>query len=220
MAVQMVLLTARLTLILIHESSAMEARFRDLASRVPGAAVKRLGEEQFYNHFLSAAKEAQNSVLIAYLATYPPTDIQYRYRSRYYKAMVGLMKQRTNVHFQRVIRASASNEHWVAELLRDLRNRPTSDVALLNRDLPDEFEMPLALSVQVVDDRFVWIVASSSHEDRQGVRDLFIESTELAAVMRGYYERIWTLSTLLLDHGRLTERGEQLLTPVTDETAG
>lgn len=211
MAVQMVLFSAAIILILSIESSEMETRFRELAARVPGAAIRRLNEEQFYKHFLAAAKEAAHSVLIAYFAAYPPTDIQYRHRRRYYKAVIALMKRRTTVHFKRLIRASARNEPWVAELLRELRNRPNIDVALLTRDLPDVVEMPLALSVQLIDDRLVWIVASSSHEDQQGLRDLFVESAEFAAVMGGYYERLWSVSTLLLDRGRLTDVGEQLL---------
>jgi len=70
--------------------------------------------------------------------------------------------------------------------------------------------MPLALSVQIIDDDKVWIVAAGSHQTKQAFRDVYIQDASVAAAMIEYYDRIWGESVMVLDHGRITDRAREL----------
>lgn len=82
---------------------------------------------------------------------------------------------------------------------------------MLTKDLPPEFEMPLAMSVQVVDDQRSWLVATAAHETEASYRDIYIENVDVAISLSNYYDRIWKVSEKLLDRGRITPEGIALL---------
>ena len=209
--IQLILLTAAITLILMKESSDAEGRLKALKEAMPGAIVKRLKDFQFYVHFRNAAEQAEHSVWIAYFAAYPPKDVASKERKKYDEDMLALMKHRTRVNFRRIIRHSSANREWVAELIAALRDRANVDIGVLTRDLPENEEMPLALSVQVVDKDKVWIVAAGSHQTKQTFRDVYIENSDVAEAMIEYYDRIWQKSVVVLDHGRITTEGEKMI---------
>jgi hypothetical protein len=209
--IQLVLVTGALTLMLIKGSQDQSSAFAELRSAFPLTIVRRLRESDFYNHFRSAVEDARHSVRIAYLAPYPPTEVAYEHRKRYYEEILELMRRRTDLTFKRLVRASPKNDRWIAEMLDDLRDRPNVDIAMLTRDLPPEFDLPLALSVQVIDDDKSWIVAIASHEREGDFTDVYVENGDLAKGLAEYYNRIWQVSEKLLDRGRVTSAGEQLL---------
>lgn len=208
---QFVLVTGAVTLILLKGSQDQSNEFSEMRSAFPLTVVKGLRESDFYNHFRSAVEDAQHSVRIAYLAPYPPTEVAYKHRKRYYDEILELMKRRTDVTFKRLVRESPRNEHWVAEMLGELRDRPNVDIALLTRDLPPNCDLPLTLSVQVIDDDKSWIVAIGSHEREGEFRDIYVENAALAKGLAEYYNRIWLVSEKLLDRGRITAAGQSLL---------
>jgi len=188
----------------------------EIRSALPLTVVRRLTDSEFYSHFRSAVEEAEHSVRIAYLAPYPPSDVKYQDRNKYYQEILGLMKKRSNINFKRLVRASSKNDRWIADLVRELKGRPNVDLSLLTRDLPAEMEMPLALSVQVVDGEKAWLVAIGGHETERDFRDVYIENRYVASVLSDYYERIWQVSEKLLDHGRVTPEGLNLLKRVDE----
>jgi len=208
---QLILLTAAITLILIKESGDAADRISAIVDRIPGAAVKALTDYDFYIHFKGAVEQAEHSVWIAYLAPYPPADVASRERKKYDEDMIALMKRRTRVSFRRIVRNSPTNRKWVAELINELQDKANVDIAVLARDLPEGEEMPLALSVQVVDKDKVWIVAAGSHQTTQDFRDVYVQDASVAAAMAQYYDRIWRLSVVVLDHGRITAEGTRVL---------
>ena len=122
-----------------------------IADALPVTEVRRMKDFEFYEHFQAAAEQAEYSVRIAYLAPYPPTDVAYEERKRYYDVILSLMKQRPKVNFKRLVRSSPKNDAWLASLVQELQGRPNVDLAALTRDLGPEVELPLALSVQVID---------------------------------------------------------------------
>jgi len=149
--IQLLLLTTAVTLILIKGLKDQQDSFSEMRSALPLTVVRTLNDAEFYNNFRAAVAAAKNSVRIAYLATYPPGEVPDRNRKRYYEEMLELMKDRSTITFKRLIRASEKNRPWVMELLRELKGKANVELAVLTRDLPDEDDMPLTLSVQVVD---------------------------------------------------------------------
>jgi hypothetical protein len=209
--IHLILLTAAITLILLKESSDARDRLDAMAEAMPGATVKALTDYDFYVHFKGAAEQAEHSVWIAYLAPYPPAAVASKDRKKYDDEMIALMKRRTKVNFRRIIRYTSANRKWVADLIQNLQGRANVDIAVLKRDLPENEEMPLALSVQVIDKNKVWIVAAGAHEMKQAFRDVYIQSGDVAAAMIEYYDRIWQKSVSVLDNGRITKGGRELL---------
>ena len=210
MGLQFVLLTTYLgVLFLLRERDTVTLHNR-LLECFPQAKVKKLKEDEFYADFLKAAKFAEHFVNIMYLAAYPPDEVQDNVRKDYYSEIVKVIKKRPAVRFRRVIRNSSKNREWISELVQELRDTSNADIAILKET--EKEEMPLALSVQIVDNSKVWIVAIGSHERVRDFRDLFIENEDVALAMQQYYERIWQRSTKLLDSGRITDDGHKYLT--------
>lgn len=211
LGIQLFLLAAAISLILLKESDDAAKRFHAIRVAIPGATVKTLKDYEFYSDFRNAAEEAEHSVWIAYLAPYPPGDVASKDRKRYDSEILELMKRRTKVNFRRLIRHTDKNAPWVAELITELKGRPNVDIAVLTCDLPSDHEMPLALSAQVVDNDKVWIVATGSHQTKQNFRDVYIKDASVATAMIQYYDRIWGKSVTVLDHGRVTDSAPALI---------
>jgi hypothetical protein len=211
LGIQLVLVSGAVSLILLKGSQDQAGGLAEIRSAFPLTITRELSESGFYNHFRSAVEEARQSVRIAYLAPYPPTEVAYEHRKRYYEDILKLMKRRTDVTFRRLIRSSPKNEYWAADLIRELRGRPNVDIAMLTKDLPPTHGLPLALSVQVIDDDKSWIVAIESHEREGDFRDIYVENADIARALAEYYDRIWNVSDRLLDQGRVTEAGQVLL---------
>jgi hypothetical protein len=112
---QMILLTATITLILLKESTEAKERLESVAARLSGTTVKPLKEFEFYIHFRGAAEVADHSVRIAYLAPYPPGDVASKERKKYDEEILHLMKVRSKVNFRRLVRQSSKNNAWVSE---------------------------------------------------------------------------------------------------------
>lgn len=215
LGIQLLLLSTAVTVIVAKGVQDQEGGLSEIRSALPLTIVKRLTDSEFYSHFRSAVEEAEHSVRIAYLAPYPPSDVKYEDRRKYYQEILGLMKKRTKINFKRLVRASPKNEVWVADLIRELTGKPNVELSLLTRDLPADLEMPLALSVQVIDGEKAWLVAVGGHETERDFRDVYIENQYVAGVLSDYYERVWQVSEKLLDHGRVTREGSDLLQRVS-----
>jgi hypothetical protein len=210
-AIEFAILTAALSFLALDASADLHVQVSQLDSKLPPVVVRRLRDFQFYSQFRAAVEDAKNSVRICYFAPYPPSEVRYPDRDKYYREILDLMKKKQNVSFKRIIRDSAPNQLWIASLINDLDGRPNNDVAVLRQDLPAEHPMPLALSVQVVDQDKAWLVAIDTHEREGEFRDIYIESSDVALAMAGYFDRLWTKSATVLDRGRITQDGRELL---------
>lgn len=206
--IQLILTSATLLLFLRSQMGEVTEK---IESALPSTEVRSMRDYEFYQHFQAAAEQAEFSVRIAYFAPYPPTDVNYRDRRKYYDSMLQLMQRRSKVSFRRIVREGPKNSAWIGELIRELQGRPNVDLAVLTRDLPPDAEQPLALSVQLIDRDKAWIVAAGSHETQEEFRDVFVRSEDIATTLGKYYERLWDISEKLLDHGRPTESAQKFL---------
>ncbi len=172
--------------------------------------IEKIKDVEFYPKFLSHAETAKDSVDICYLAPYPPDATTHRERHKYYQKILSLMKKNNTVRFRRIVRYSEKNIAWIKSLSAELANIPNSDLAILH-DSADTEKMPLALSVQIIDDNHVWLVAVNGHEREGSYRDVYIRNTDYVEVMKHYYNRLWRRSEVLIDSGMITEKLTELL---------
>jgi hypothetical protein len=181
-----------------------------LADRVPGSTIRWIDDRAFYRDFLSAIEASQHAVRIAYFAPIPPDAVQVASRGTYYRDLAEIMRSRSTVQFSRLVRYTEANQAWIVGLMREFQDVGNVSIAVISNDLDPTQSMPLALSVQVVDEESAWLVAIAAHERTGPVRDLFVENPAFADAMTQYYTRLWAAADVLLDHGRMTESGERM----------
>jgi len=216
--IQFAVITAYLGLTLWLNERASDARANELIQAINAPTIQRLGEHDFYHGFLTAAKGASERVDIMYLAQNAPDATKHEEKQTYYARLLRTIESMPRVRFRRIIRNSDSNRRWLSELLPKLAaSCPNADVGLL-REAGRE-EMPLSLSVQLVDSSHTWLVALEAHEGTSKYRDIFIESAEFNTAMSGYYERLWNRSEHLLKQGILTPFGQKIIEEFRNGTA-
>lgn len=208
--IQFAVITAYLGLALWLYERASDARGKDLLRAINAPEIKRLREHDFYQEFLGAAKKASVRVDIMYLAQTAPDETRHEERRHYYDQPLRTIASMPRVRFRRIIRNSDSNRRWLSELLPKLAaDCPSADVGLLKE--AGREEMPLSVSVQLIDSNQTWLVALETHEGSSGYRDIYVENAEFNNAMSRYYERLWTRSEHLLNQGRLTPQGQNVI---------
>jgi hypothetical protein len=210
LSIHFALLSATVTLMLLTDSSAREKWQDTLLAKMTGAHIKPLSDRQFYPEFEARVKAARHSVSICYFAPYPPSAINNPDRVTYYESILQQMRKRDDLRFRRIIRDSPENRIWAATLLQELEKCANVELAILS-DLPPEHENPLAMSVQLIDEDCVVLVALGGHDREGPFRDLLIVHEAAGAALNRYYSRLWAKSKVLLSSGRLTPEGQQLI---------
>lgn len=171
----------------------------------------RISDADFYRDFGYEASRAKNHVSICYFAPYPPSSTAHRDRKQYYRDIASTLKANEKVKFKRIVRDTEKNKEWIKGLVESLEGKPNADLAVLKKDLPEDEKMPLALSVQVIDNDKVWLVAIEDHERDNQFRDMFIKGETFALAMSGYYARLWKHSEKLVETGIITNSGRSYL---------
>lgn len=213
--VQFAIITAYLGLALWLYEKEAGARAASLLAAINAPQIKRLREHDFYPEFLTSIKRATIRVDTMYLAQSAPDETRHPARLHYYDELLRTIGQMPRVRFRRIIRDSENNRRWLSRLLFALANNcPNADIGLLKE--AGRQEMPLSLSVQLIDSTQVWLVALDTHEGSSEYRDVYVESAEFNAAMNGYYERLWDRSEPLLKQGRLTAEGQQIIDTFSD----
>jgi hypothetical protein len=208
-------LTACVGLFLVLQEYDRKQFEKALKSVFPQISIQRLRDDEFYTHFLAAAKTAHSSVNIMYLSPRAPTDTNDAERLAYYSDILNVIKKRKEVRFNRIVRVTPRTKQWIAELLNDLRGCPNAYVtALKDRETADN---PLSLSTQIIDQQKTWLVALSSHERKGNYRDVYVESQILAEALQLYYDRTWDRCDELLNAGRITTAGERFLSQISGQ---
>jgi hypothetical protein len=208
--IQFALLTAYLGITSWLYESASESRSEKLLNAINAPEIGRLREHDFYEDFLRAAKKAAVRVDIMYLALNAPDETKHEERRDYYTRLLRTIASAKHVRFRRIIRNSDNNRQWLATLLPQLAECcPNADIGIL-RETGKE-EMPLSLSVQLIDSDHTWFVALETHEGSSGYRDVYVCSRDFNAAMSGYYERLWKRSDCVLNQGRLTSEGQRII---------
>jgi hypothetical protein len=212
--IDFLLLTAAVVILLLAEGSDLRQLEQNILGRIEGAVVRRISDGDFYREFMAACKAAKYSVSISYFSALPPDRAARDYQDSYYKEHLATVKKSPHITYKRIVRDSPENRPWIKKLMDDLQGKSNAYLAVLT-DLDPIHEMPLALSVQIVDDDRVWLVALKSHLPDGKFRDLYIESRDVAQAMTEYYERLWTTSKIVLKAGEVTSDG----TALADQTA-
>lgn len=192
------------------ESDGLRNEIMKLVDRVPPTVIRWLPDRVFYPAFLTAAEEARHTVRISYFAPDPPDAVRAPTRSRYYSDITETMHRRKDVRFFRLVRYSPANEPWLLSMIQEFTDAANVSLAVISHDLEPERVMPLALSVQVVDDDRAWLVAVEAHERMGEFRDLYIENTKFADAMSRYHRRLWDNAVPLLVDGRPTEAAAKM----------
>jgi len=165
------------------------------------------GDWRGVSHFLQHCEAAKSAVDVCYFEPGPPSEPSRDIKIEYYRKHFELVRANRKVAYRRIIRNSRENKAWLRELLsNELLNVGNAEVAVLKER--GTGEMPLALSVQIVDGKKVWLVAIATHGRGREPRDIFIESSEVAAMMEKYYNRLWDRSVVVFRGGQITEDGQ------------
>jgi hypothetical protein len=199
----------------VHERQ-ISSQHKELAARFPTLEARPLADEEFYYDFMGAIAKSKHSVAICYFAPYPPSASSAD-REWYYAKLEETMIKRPNIHFRRIVRATKENEKWVTDLIHKFAEYPNVNIGFLKDS--ETQAMPLALSVQIVDEDQLWLVALNSHEKSGEHRDLFLRSKDATKMLKVYYERLWSRAVVVMEAGRVTPPGERLIQR-TLESAG
>ncbi len=191
---------------------------RELQKSIPNSRIELISSSSFYTEFLDAAAHATTHVKISYLSPSPPDEEVGTERRDYYKEIAKLPKKKPNCSFMRIVREPNDDALglWIASHIVELAKANNTYLAML----PEiEHAFSLALAVQVVDTR-TWLVAIKGHEQRGEYRDARIENSDFARAMIDYYERLWDLSTVLVEAGKITPEGRELISKYKKEEGG
>ena len=162
--------------------------------------VRRLKEGQFYKEFLGSCTKAGHYVKICYFSPQPPEHGSPRERGTYYKHLTEVIKDNPDITFKRIVRDSEANRKWILDLASQLSDATNCSLALL-ADQIESVQMPLALSVQIVDGREAWLVAIGEHTGAATYRDIAIENELVAEALDRYFDRLWSLSRVVFKPG-------------------
>jgi len=200
LAVQFSLFTALLGFALSKQESDQAEFENEIKQRLPAAHIKQMRDSEFYETFLYHAKQAKSFVFITYLGPNPPFNPHETEKVKYYEDMIALIKSRPLVHFRRIVRLTPATKPWISDLVNQLEGCGNAHIRYI-RD-SGSTEMPSGLSVQIIDDERVWLVALKAHDGQGEPRDLYIEHGIVARSMHIYYDRLWDKSIKLLDAGQ------------------
>jgi hypothetical protein len=204
LGIYIIIFTATILIALQDPLSSLEKRYKEVLDAYTPLQVKTLKEGAFYRDFLSAIISAEDYVHICYFSPRPPTLAPTEERHDYDKALIGLIRKRPHIEFKRLIRDSPENRVWTREQASKLRNRTNVQIALL-KDLNETEEMPLALSVQIVDHKSAWLVAIGEHSNAPTYRDIFISNADVVSMLSKYYERLWSKARVVVKPGMSLE---------------
>jgi hypothetical protein len=184
--------------------------FESLLTRYTPLTVTRLKENEFYKDFLGCCLKANHYVSICYFAPRPPQDGAPAERDEYYKTMIRVMRGNPDTQFRRIIRDTPPNREWAKQLVYDLRKTTNCSIRML-RDLDQSEDMPLALSVQIVDGTKAWLVAVAEHGSAPVYRDLGIENLDVVEMLNKYFDRLWKMGRVVFEPGFDEVRSNQAI---------
>jgi hypothetical protein len=166
-------------------------------------------ERDFYSLWAAQIATAQNNIDVTHLGPRPPQNRHGNEESKYFSDMKKLYME-SSAQIRRVERLTPDKISWIQKLVKDFEGVSNFSLGVY-RD-PFEGEMPAALSVCRIDDRYAWIVAMAEHESTANYRDLLITGREGVDMVRRYFQdRLWNRSIVILDHGSAKEGWEEEL---------
>lgn len=190
-------------LVLVDESRARinERSRQDLLHAIATnvSLVLPVHEREFYALWPGQVRSAMHNIDVTHLGVRPP---QFRHggeEETYFRNLEQIY-QSSGAQIRRVERLTEEKLPWIKQLITQFSQMDNVSLAVYRDPFPDE--MPAALSVCRVDDRFAWIVALAEHESTTGYRDLLLTGKHsVALVARYFHERLWQRSVVIVNRG-------------------
>lgn len=167
-------------------------------------------ESDFYEMWRSQMASAEKNVDVTHLGLKPPSLSHGQMQKDYFENYKKVVKT-CPAQVRRVERDTVHKRLWIIDLLKMMNGLKNFSLAIYH-DPWEEKEMPAALSVCRIDDKYAWLVAMAEHQSTTEVRDLLITNPQAVALVRAYFQnRLWNGSQVLLEHGNLTQLGEEYM---------
>lgn len=157
-------------------------------------------EREFYSLWPAQMATARDNVDITHLGPKAPRASSGEEERKYFADLRASVAS-TPANVRRVERVTPDKLVWIRALVKQLGGQLNFSLrAYLD---PSDAEMPQAMSVCRVDDRFAWIVALAEQESTSGHRDLLITGSNGVEMIAQYFnERLWDRSIWVMEHGR------------------
>jgi hypothetical protein len=111
------------------------------------------------------------------------------------------MSERPEVQFRRVERLDREKVEWIERLARNYEGLTNVSLAVLR--LEHEARKPSQVSVQVIDNNLVYLVAIAEHEGLHTDRDIRIRDEEAARIWISYYDAsLWSRAQPIVERGK------------------
>ena len=173
----------------------------ELSRAVPDLKVLRPGE--FYSEFSAAIRTAQRQVAIAHLDDRPPYTLAGSSEEKYFRELSDtIIRFQANVFFRRVERATPNKREWLQSLIERYEGKRNFSLACI-RDRSEDRHLP-HISMQVIDEDKVFLVAIGAQSHEPDLRDIYIKSPQAAKVCLSYYNKLlWERSDVIVERGRV-----------------
>jgi hypothetical protein len=167
-------------------------------------------EREFYSLWVAQISTAQNNIDVTHLGPAPPNLSHGKDEGKYFGDMKKIYKA-SKAQIRRVERLTPQKLPWINKLIEDFRGMPNFSLKVYEDPIKDE--MPAAMSVSRIDDRYAWIVAIAEHESTSNYRDLLIMGKDGVDLIRRYFQdRLWNRSITVIDHGVVNENWQREIT--------
>jgi hypothetical protein len=184
-----------------------ERQHREAEKRLLEAVVDKMclcmpfHEREFFSLWPTHVDLAQNNVDVTHLGRRPPHNRSGEPEQVYFDGLKRLYKK-SKAQIRRVERLTAEKKPWIKKLVDEFKGVQNVSLAVY-RDGMDS-EMPAAISVCRVDERYAWIVALVEHESTGKYRDLLLTHPDVVNLVKRYFqERLWERGVVVLDHGEV-----------------
>lgn len=195
-----------------HERNAFRADIDSAADRVGKLTTDIAGklslsvpfhERDFYSLWPAQVRLAQHAVDITHLGRIPPRGRDGEEEQLYFDNIRKLYSE-SRAEIRRVERWTDEKAEWIERLVAQFEGQRNFSLSLYKD--PSEVEMPMAVSVCRVDDKFAWLIAMAEHQSTTGFRDVLLTGGRTVELVRQYFNsRLWARSVLMVDRGVLTE---------------
>lgn len=156
-------------------------------------------EREFYSLWQVQVSTAQNNIDVTHLGPVPPRIRHGEEENAYFSDLKRIYKA-SRAEIRRVERFTDKKLPWIEKLIDDFQG--VSNFSLRVYKDPIKDEMPAAMSVSRIDDRYAWIVAIAEQQSTSNYRDLLIMGKDGVDLIRRYFQdRLWNRAIIVMEHG-------------------
>lgn len=166
-------------------------------------------EEDFFELLETYASSARQRVDLTYFDNRPPDQVRTHRGKQYYNNLIGIIRRNPSVHFRRIVRANAAMLPWIASQIEDLKGQSNFSLAFYRELSPAGPEID-AITVQLIDDEFTFLVSLGTQRSSRTPRDIVVRSSIFNEMWTRYYDMLWSRSVVVLERGAICDSWEKL----------